>query len=132
MPKDKWFGLDQKTKDLWDKIDDKYKSIILGYTKSPIPSPFRTSSKPPFPFKQHRGINLHEMSAYEFLQVHSHELEPDPTPDDAINDESQLMKADSEPSDTLLINAATGSRHNPLPPGDIDESCLKLPRVQPT
>jgi hypothetical protein len=23
MPKDKWFGLDQKTKDLWDQIDDK-------------------------------------------------------------------------------------------------------------
>jgi hypothetical protein len=29
MPKDKWFGLDQKTKDLWDQIDDKYKSVIL-------------------------------------------------------------------------------------------------------
>jgi hypothetical protein len=64
MPKDKWFGLDKKTKDLWDKIDDKYKSIILGYTKSPTPSPFRTPSKPPFPPKQHHGISLHEMSAY--------------------------------------------------------------------
>jgi hypothetical protein len=52
-----------ETKDLWDKIDDKYKSIILGYTKSPTPSPFRTPSKPPFPPKQHHGINLHEMSA---------------------------------------------------------------------
>jgi hypothetical protein len=31
--KDKSFGLDQKTKDLWDQIDDKYKSVILGYTK---------------------------------------------------------------------------------------------------
>jgi hypothetical protein len=119
MPKDKWFGLDQKTKDLWDKIDDKYKSIILGYTKSPTPSPFRTPSKPPFPPKQHCAINLHEMSAYEFLQVHSHELEPDPEPDEAIHDESQLIETDSEPSDTLLINAATGSFPNTLPPGDI-------------
>jgi hypothetical protein len=25
--KDKWFGLDQNTKDLLDKIDDKYKAI---------------------------------------------------------------------------------------------------------
>ena len=32
MPKDKWLNLDQKTKDLWDQIDDKHKSIILGYT----------------------------------------------------------------------------------------------------
>jgi hypothetical protein len=31
MPKDKWLNLDQKTKDLWDQIDDKFKSIILGY-----------------------------------------------------------------------------------------------------
>jgi hypothetical protein len=43
MPKDKWFGLDHKTKDIWDK----YKSIILGYTKSPTPYPFITPSKPP-------------------------------------------------------------------------------------
>jgi hypothetical protein len=119
MPKDKWLGLDQKTKDLWDKIDDKYKSIILGYTKSPTPSPFRTPSKPPFPCKQHCGINLHEIPAYEFLQVHSHELEPDPTPDEAIYDESQLTETDSKPSDTLLINATTGIRPSPLPPGDI-------------
>jgi hypothetical protein len=76
MPKDKWFGLDQKTKDLWEQIDDKYKSVILGYTKSSSSSPFpsKLPSKLPFPPKhQHRNINLHEMSAYEFLQVHTHE-----------------------------------------------------------
>jgi hypothetical protein len=52
MPKDKWFGLDQNTKDLRDKIDDKYKSIILGYTKSSSPSPSfpnKALIKPPFP-----------------------------------------------------------------------------------
>jgi hypothetical protein len=27
MPKDKWFSLDQKTKELWDQIDDKQKAI---------------------------------------------------------------------------------------------------------
>jgi hypothetical protein len=66
MPKDKWFGVDQNTKDLWDQIDDKYKSVILGYTKSYSSSPFPSKhpSKPPFPPKQHRNINLHEMSAY--------------------------------------------------------------------
>jgi hypothetical protein len=119
MPKDKWFGLDQKTKDLWDQIDDKYKSVILGYTKSSSPSPFRTPSKPPFPPKQSRGINLHEMSAYEYLQEYSHELEPDPTPDEITNEESQVDEIQSESSDTLLVNAAKGSRPSPLPPGDI-------------
>jgi hypothetical protein len=48
MPKEKWFCIDQK---LWDQIDDKYKSVILGYTKSSSPSPFpsRPPGKPPFP-----------------------------------------------------------------------------------
>jgi hypothetical protein len=79
IPRDKWFGIDQKTKDLWDQIDDKFKSVILGYTKPSSSSPFSSKppSKPPFPTKPRCNINLHEMSAYEFLQVHSHELEPD-------------------------------------------------------
>jgi hypothetical protein len=74
--------IDKKTKDLWDQIDDKYKSIILGCTNPSPSSPF--SSKPPmkpsFPTKLRRNIKLHAMSAYEFLQVHSRELEPDPEP----------------------------------------------------
>jgi hypothetical protein len=53
MPKDKWFGIDQKTKDLWDQRDDKYKSVKLGYTKSSTSSPFsrKPPSKPSFPTK---------------------------------------------------------------------------------
>jgi hypothetical protein len=121
MPKDKWFGIDQKTKDLCVQIDDKYKSIILGYTKPSTSSPF--SSKPPikpsFPTKPRLSINLHEMSAYEFLQVHSHELEPDPEPDEAISEDLPAEDAEPAPSDTLLITAAKGSRPSPLPPGDI-------------
>jgi hypothetical protein len=33
MPSDKWFGLDEASKTTWDRLDDKAKSIILGYTK---------------------------------------------------------------------------------------------------
>jgi hypothetical protein len=53
-PKDKRFGLNQETKDLRDKIDDKYKSVILGYNKSPNSSPFpsRSSRKPLFPLNR--------------------------------------------------------------------------------
>jgi hypothetical protein len=121
MSTDKWFGIDQKTKNLWDQIDDKYKSIILGYTKPSTSSPFSSKppSKPYFPTKPRRNINLHEMSAYEFLQVHSHELKPDPEPDEAISEDLQPEEAEPDPSDTLLINAAKGSRPNPLPPGDV-------------
>jgi hypothetical protein len=121
MPKDKWFGLDQHTKDLWDQIDDKYKSAILGYTKSPISPPFdnRPPSKPPFTTKLRRNVNLHEMSAYDFLQAHVHELEPESAPDEIVQDEIQTSEEDHEPSDKLLINAAKGSRPSPLPPGDI-------------
>jgi hypothetical protein len=121
MSKDKWFGMDEKTKDLWNQIYDKYKSIILGFTKPSTSSPFfgKPPSRPPFPTQPRCNINLHEMSVYEFLQVHSHELEPDPEPDEANTEDISAEEAEPKPSDTFLINAAKGSRPIPLPPGDI-------------
>jgi hypothetical protein len=66
------------------------------------------------------------MSTYEFFQVHSYELEPDPTLDEIINEESQVDETNPEPSDTLLlVNAAKGSRRCPLPPGDIRQVLSK-------
>jgi hypothetical protein len=57
------------------------------------------------------------MSAFEFLQVHTHELESDPAPDETNNEDLPGIEPDPEPSDTLLVNAAKGSHSNPLPPG---------------
>jgi hypothetical protein len=96
MPKDKWFGLSQKTKELWDQIDVNDKLVILGYTKSSSPSSssIRPPGKPQFPPKQCHSINLHEMSTYEFLQVHTHELEPDPAPDEAITTNPPILDHD--------------------------------------
>jgi hypothetical protein len=96
MPKDKWFGISQKTKELWDQIDDNDKLVILGYTKSSSLSSYssRSPGKPPFPPKQCHSINLHEMSIYEFLQVHTHELKPDPAPDEAITANSFILNHD--------------------------------------
>jgi hypothetical protein len=34
IPSEKWFGLDAASTAIWDCLDDKAKSIILGYTKS--------------------------------------------------------------------------------------------------
>jgi hypothetical protein len=34
MPSEKWFGLNAASKAIWDRLDDKAKSIILGYNKT--------------------------------------------------------------------------------------------------
>jgi hypothetical protein len=59
------------------------------------------------------------MSAFEFLHTHSHELEPDPTPDEAITHDLPSDETNPEPSGTLFINAAKGSCNTSLHPGDI-------------
>jgi hypothetical protein len=134
MPKDKWFGLDQNTKDLWGQIDDKYRSVILDYNKSPSHSPFSSwfRSKPPFPPKQHCNINLNEMSPYEFLLVHTHELEPDPTPEETINQDPPDDVAEPEPPNALLINAAKAVVliHSLLE--KLCKSCPRTRDIQPT
>jgi len=93
---DKWLKINYKTKDVRDQIDDKYKSVKLSYTKSPSSFPFPSTppSKPPFPPKQSHDFNLHEITAYEFLQVYTHELEPDPSPDEAIIEEPSILNHD--------------------------------------
>ena len=69
------------------------------------------------PFK--RKVNLHEISAYDFLQANLHELS-DVHPEepaeyfDAVADTND----NTEPSDSILVNAATTSKGR-LPPGDI-------------
>ena len=84
------------TKKLWDQIDDNNKLVILGYSRSSSPSPFprRSPSKPPFPLKHCCSINLHEMPTYDPLQVHTHELEPDPASGGAIDQTSSILKHD--------------------------------------
>jgi hypothetical protein len=108
---DKWSIINHKPKDLREQIDDKYKSVKLGYTKSPSSSPFPSNppSKPPFSLQQSHNINLHEITTYEFLQVHTHELEPDPASDEIVPDDPPVDEAEHEPPEILLINPAEGS-----------------------
>jgi hypothetical protein len=94
-----------------------FKSFMSLSSMMPMNS--KRPSRPSFPNKPRHNINLHEMSAYEFLQVHSHELEPDPEPEETTSEDLPAEATEPEPSDTLLINAAKGSRPSPLPPGDI-------------
>jgi Reverse transcriptase (RNA-dependent DNA polymerase) len=121
MSSDKWFGLDEASRSIWDKLDEKAKSIILGYTTpepshrpSPAKSNFGSSNtRPSF----NRQANLHEISAYDFLLANMHDV----TCDDSTNE--QFDAADDPPppdesADTLLINAAKSSGKH-IPPGDI-------------
>jgi hypothetical protein len=60
------------------------------------------------------------MSAYNFLQAHIHDIELKEDPDDIPTENTPIIEdTNPEPPDTLLINAATGSKSTSLPPGDI-------------
>jgi hypothetical protein len=103
----------------------------LGYTKPELQPkrptgnsstfgrpPVNQSGKPPL-FKAQ--VNLHEMSAYDFLLAKINDVAP--SGDDI--DPHVTAQEDNEPSssedmpDMRLINAAKSSRTDPLPPGDI-------------
>jgi hypothetical protein len=51
------------------------------------------------------------MTTYEFSQLHTHELEPDPIRDEDINDDPPVNRAEPEPTDNLLNNKAKVSHH---------------------
>jgi hypothetical protein len=128
---DKWFYANDKTKDLKDKIDDKSKSVKLVYIKAPTSSPFpsRPPRKPPFSPQQSRDINLHEITTYGSLQVHTHELEPDPASDKIVTDDPPVNEAEHEPPEILLINAAKGNHPNLNHDFKEDEQWGEIPKM---
>jgi hypothetical protein len=75
-------------------------------------------SKPAYS-NQYHYINLHDVSAYDFLQAHVHELETEVVPDNDINDVPPGDQPDPEPPDTLLVDTVKGSQSTYLPPGEI-------------
>ena len=99
MGGDKWRKLSPEMKSIWDRLDDESKRIILGNDTK-------------------RTINLHDLSAYELLQLqaHRHELVPD---DDEPFEDAQQDDQPDEPNPgepDLLVNAAKSKR---VHPGDI-------------
>jgi len=105
MSKEKWYKLSPEAREIWDQLDDRSKSIILAPPQKLTPN-------------LARKINMHEISAYDYLmanlhlsmedigddpaQVHSEPPEPAP-PEDPI------------PSDQVLVNAAKQSKSTPHP-----------------
>jgi hypothetical protein len=116
MPKERWLSLDDKTKAIWDSIDNKFKNIILGYTTSSPSFPTCSGKPPPKsptkpPFSSCKAV-LNEM--LQALGDSDEEAQGDIA-------EEVPTSADVEP-DTLsylLINAARGTNTTPLLPGDI-------------
>jgi hypothetical protein len=136
MPSDKWYGLDAACKAIWDQLDDKAKSIILGYTK-PEPQqarfPTNTSNflRPPdsqsskTPFKPQ--VNLHDISAYDFLLANIHDVAPsgDDLDPDVLVSEDNDPRSSEDTNHMGLINAAKSSGTDHLPPGDIRRNMSK-------
>ena len=118
MSKEKWYSLDEKERLLWDQFDDKAKSIILGTDVRKSHFDARPQSNSSGSLSK-RKANLHEISAFDFLQANLHDL--------SIQESDELIEPEeSTPSDTndndassdsLLVNAAKTS--SKLPPGDI-------------
>ena len=116
MSKEKWYSLGEKERLLWDQFDDNAKSIILGIDVRKSHFDARTQSNLSGSLPK-RNANLHEISAFDFLQANLHELS-EPAEITEPDDPSHLDTNDNdESSDSILVNAAkTSSKY---PPGDI-------------
>jgi hypothetical protein len=75
MQRAKGFSLDTKIREIWDQLDNRAKPIILGYKNNGSVSSLM-SSKSGTKFGQfQRKLNLHEISAHDFIQTYSREVE---------------------------------------------------------
>ena len=120
MSKEKWYSLGEKERLLWDQFDDNAISIILGIDVRKSHFDARTQSNLSGSLPK-RNANLHEISAFDFLQANLHELSLSETeimaPDDPPPSDTNDNDKSSESSDSILVNATKMSSKNP--PGDI-------------
>jgi hypothetical protein len=122
----KWFSLETKSREIWDQLDNRAKPIILGYKKNGSGSS-SMSSKPGTKFGPfQKKSNLHEISAHEFVQTYSRELE-----DPEMYEQKDILKLsdksegdDDSPnsSDTQCVNTATLSNPIKLSPADLKQA----------
>jgi hypothetical protein len=97
--------------------------VLLSSSSSPFP--ITPLSKPPYP-NQHHPMNLHDVSAYDFLQAHVHELETEAVPDDTIIEDSSVDGVDPEPPNILHYKAEKGSPPTPFLLVIFVESCPSI------
>ena len=116
MPKERWLQLKDEARAKWDTFEQSEKAVILGIGQSsPSHKPYQK------PVSATRKINLHEISAYDFLNLEDDATQEFSTDDtDAHNidhDHDNDTSPESQSGSSLLINAATTKAK--LPPGDL-------------
>jgi len=95
MTKDKWFKLTPEACQIWDQLDNQAKVVILA------PSSKNGTHT-------HRKVNLHEISAYDYLLANMHHVEDTP----GVENPATVSDMDPAPPDTtqdegqVLVNAA--------------------------
>ncbi len=129
MSQERWLQLSNDAKTIWDQLEDKDKAIILGNSgQASSTCPPGANYKPSLRQQSQsrapstssfRRINLHEMSAYDFLQANLHEVgSEDEQSDNTFHDATmEDLETNGGTDTTLLVNAAKTGKH--LPPGDI-------------
>jgi hypothetical protein len=133
MTSDEWLRLNEAIWAIWDHLDDKSKSIILGYkspetTQKSIPTGKALFSEPLIKPSFNFQANLHEMSSHDFILANMH----DETCMDETTDEDKGTIDELTPVEyhveTILNNAVKSSANN-FPPGDIRWVMSKLPNT---
>jgi hypothetical protein len=119
MLKDRWLGLDDKTRIIWDIIDAKFKNIILGYTSSTPsnPSISTRSGKTPSKFSTKPPFKSRKAYLRDILEAFSDELEE--IQEESADDTPMSADLEPDPPADLLINATKGTSSTSLPPSDI-------------
>jgi hypothetical protein len=119
IPKDRWMSLDDKSRAIWDSIDDKFKNIMLGYTSSTPSNPSISthSGKPPFKYSTKPPNKSWKTYLHDLLEAFSDELED--VQEESADDTPKSADLEPDPPADLLINAAKGTNSTSLPPGDI-------------
>jgi hypothetical protein len=140
MPRERWMSLHDKDKQIWDQLGDHAKATILGlsgnesqHQEETHSFPSQASSKPSFSKPPSgpniRMANLHELSAYDFLQAQMHQLDLGQDIEDAAADGNQDEDQAATESESLLINLSKSS-NGKLPPGDIRHVMSKSSKRQ--
>ena len=119
MGGEKWTKLSKTGQETWDKLSEEDKAHILGRNLDAKTSP---NGKPPSKFKpglMRRKVNLHDMSAHDFLVASMHEMT---TGEDQESSEEQGLGTQDEsssgdPAETL--RAFLASRGDSASPADL-------------
>ena len=117
VPTDRWSNMSEEGRKAWLAMPQVDRAALLGLAK-PTTTPPRTNPRPPAGKPRPRSINLHQISAHDYL-VALHEaqssptvelLEPDPGPDIADPNSTALVPT---PTDVNQHEAVTEKTKNP-------------------